>query len=138
MSFLDWVRRWYGERIDYPGGVGGQCVDAANAYLAAVWKASPVRANAVDWPNAVIPGFARTFNTPTNAPPAGSIVWWEPDVLQLGIGPMGHLAIVLAASQRTMLTVDQNWAGQQVLMAVPHSYIGVRGWHEPRASVMAR
>lgn len=131
MTALEWVRRLVGATISYPGGVGGQCVDACNSYLAQVWDAAPVRANARDWPEAHRLDLMWVPNTPINYPERGCIVIWRGPVPVLGIGPEGHCAVVLAADSRVLLTADQNWSGQRYLGVWVHGYDGVNGWLVP-------
>jgi hypothetical protein len=106
-------------------------VDLVNIYLAhlghpAVW------ANAASWAGAGrVPGWTWVANGPVNAPPAGAIVVWRPNVPALALGPFGHIAIALAADPDALLTLDQNWPVGAPVAPVLHIYGGVAGWHVP-------
>lgn len=133
MLLASWVRAVLHQRITAPGGFGGQCVDAANDYIRAVYGMAPVRANAIDWFRRGVPGFTLVANEPANYPPAGALSVWGPDV-RAGTNEFGHIAVALVADPATLVSVDQNWDGLQQCQVVPHSYAGVLGWliHRPQ------
>lgn len=131
MSLLTWARGLQGAHVAAPGGLGGQCVDLANLYLAHLGYPA-VRANAADWAGpGRVPGWRWTANGPVNAPPAGALVVWRANVPAVGIGPFGHIAIALAADGDGLLTLDQGWPPGAPVSAVLHVYGGVAGWHTP-------
>src|SRR5581483_7312163 len=78
VSLLRFVRRHQGQRVTAPGGLGGQCVDLSNLYLAEEWGRSHVYKNAKDWAGIPITGMRWVPNAPTNAPPPGAIVVFRP------------------------------------------------------------
>lgn len=134
IPFLRFILDSLHHRLQAPGGEGGQCVDLPNCYLQAVWGLPGVRANAVDWQSARIKRFTWTPNGPSNFPQPGSIVVWRP-TSSLGIGAAGHIALAVDADNSLLLTFDQNWPTGSGCEFVPHSYVGVAGWHEPPMSL---
>lgn len=127
MTPLAFASRYLGQRITAVSGLGGECVDLANQWIAECCGLPHVFRNAVDWAQPSILDMRWTVNTPLNAPLPGSLMVWEA-VPVLGIGPFGHIALVLAADNMTLLSFDQNWAGERVGALVIHSYAGVLGW----------
>jgi len=130
MTLLAFVQANLSRRLTAPGGLGGQCVDAVNVYLHDVYGMPPVRADAVNWEHATLPGWRWVPNSPTNSPTIGAIVVWglAPAV---GVGALGHVAVALVADSMILVTVDQNWPEAAPLRVVVHSYVGVRGWWAP-------
>lgn len=124
------ITRWRGQPCNFPGGAGGQCVDLANEYLQDVWKHAPQHRNAVDWAGIALPGMRWLANSPTNTPPAGSLVVWGPYAKE-EIGGFGHIAIAVYAEVMELLTFDQNWPEGSPCSLVTHDYGGVLGWHRP-------
>lgn len=131
VGVLEFAAAHQGRRVTAPGGIGGQCVDVANLWLAAC-GGSPVRANAADWPDHAIPGWVWVPNDPHNAPPPGAIVVWYGNVPAMGIGPYGHIAVALAADMWTLVTLDQDWPPDAPVQLVVHGYTGVHGWFARR------
>lgn len=127
MNRSEWIANVLDRKITAPGAWGGQCVDAADDYLARVYGLQPVRLNAIDWYRVGVAGFAKTANTPTNYPDAGDLVVWGQS-LPIGTTENGHIAICIAADSVKLLTLDQNWAGQQRCRVYEHDYRGVIGW----------
>ncbi len=127
MRLLTFVATHRGDRVTAPGGIGGQCVDLANLYLADVLVKSPIRANAVDWQRAHIAGMTWTPNGPVNGPGAGAIVVWNATPAH-GIGQFGHIAVALLADSMDLLTFDQDWPVGAPCSIVGHDYRGVAGW----------
>lgn len=119
----------YGKTVQAPGGIGGQCVDLANLWLIAR-GGSPVRLNAADWASDLHTLKGRPFvpNGPVNFPAPGAIVVWKRNIGSLGIGPYGHIAVVLAADANSLVTVDQDWPIGSPVQTVVHTYEGVAGW----------
>lgn len=135
MSVLSFAATYLGRRVAAPGGLSGQCVDLANLYLVEVLRVPEVRANAVDWPQASIPGAAWVSNEALNAPSRGALVVWKPTP-SLRIGEFGHIAICLTADVMHLLTLDQNWPDGTVVATVLHSYKGVAGWFSIEESTL--
>jgi CHAP domain len=116
--------------VTAPGGLGGQCVDLANLYLAEELRQPHIWADACQWRNANIKGVVWTSNGPFNFPPIGSLVVWCQSA-SAGVGVAGHIALVVAADVRHLVTFDQNWPIGSPCHMVTHSYSGVVGWHQP-------
>ena len=120
-------------RATAPGGLGGQCVDLIELYIAQCYGLPHVWHNASDWVGVTLPGWTWEPNTPTNVPPTGAIIVWG-QTPQHGIGPFGHIAIVIEADQYLILTYDQNWPDGSPCLFNEHDYVGVLGWHIPPPS----
>lgn len=130
MTCAGFLARYLHQTITAPGGLGGECVDAANQYLISVLGLPPVRANAVDWAAAAVSKSVFLPNQPTNSPATGDIVVWGPSP-PVGIGANGHIAVVIVADVMHLLSADQNWNGVHALEIAVHSYRGVLGWWHP-------
>lgn len=128
MGVASFIGKHEGSYVTAPGGIGGQCVDLANMALIEIYNLPPVRANAIDWQRAAIPGFKWIANTPNNYPTAGALVVWGPWP-GLGIGDYGHIALAVSADPLTLVTFDQNWPPNEPCQMVIHGYGGVLGWH---------
>jgi hypothetical protein len=133
MKVVQWAQFQVGRRVTAPGGLGGQCVDLCNVYLAAA-GAALVRRNAAQWADAgAIAGWQWVANGPANYPSLGDAVVWRANVTAHQIGPDGHVAVCMAADSSMLITLDQNWAQSTVVALEWHDYIGVAGWwHPPR------
>ncbi len=119
-----------GQRVQAPGGLGGECVDWANIFLAEVHRLPPVHANAVDWRNVTLPGFTWVANTPFNAPGLGSLVVWHA-YPRLSVGPNGHIAVAVSGDSGHFIACDQNWPEGSPVALTLHAYGGVAGWLAP-------
>lgn len=128
MRLATWLALRLGSRVEYPGGVGGQCVDLCNDYLSAVLGKSPVRANAADWAKVYVPGLRFVANAPDNAPLPGDVVIWRANTPMEGIGAYGHCAVTVLADSSFVLSLDQDWYGVKLAQLTVHSYVGVAGW----------
>jgi hypothetical protein len=121
-----------GRIVTAPQGDGGQCVD-----LAVLWaqanKLPRVWGDAAQWVKMYDPHlWQRVWNTPHNSPPAGALIVWhkEPAV---AVGDAGHIAVCVAATAYTILSVDQNWPEGSGVHYQNHGYHGVVGWLIPLA-----
>ena len=125
-SVVSFVYGVLGKRLTAPGGLGGQCVDAANAWLVHV-GIPEVFQNAADWATVAYPHLKWEANGPVNFPAPGSLVVWRAYGGH-GIGPYGHIAVCVAADAHALVTLDQNWPEGSPCALVAHDYIGVAGW----------
>jgi hypothetical protein len=123
---LAFAQRYLGATVGSVGGIGGECVDLANEWLAEAYCMAHVYRNAVDWGNRNLPGYNWVMNAPANAPSAGDLVVWGPDA-SVGTGVNGHIALALLGDSMHLLTLDQNWSGRFVTLEL-HTYRGVLGW----------
>lgn len=133
MQLADFIKAQLGQRVQAPGGLGGQCVDLANLYLQLVRRVPLVRENAVDWRSAVINGFIWVDNEPLNYPSFGDLVVWGQDA-RVATGPDGHIAIAILASSNRLLSCDQNWPDRAPVSLTWHNYDGVLGWQSVRTT----
>lgn len=130
MRLMQFVRAMLGRHVQAPGGLGGQCVDLVNLYLADVVGAPLVHANAADWRNDAVKGMRWVGNTPDNAPGTGCIVVWTAYAPH-GIGSAGHIALALVADPNDFVSLDQNWPDGAGVTFQLHDYGGVAGWFAP-------
>ncbi len=130
VTLLALLTRCLGTRVQAKGGLGGECVDWANIYLANVWGQTAIQRNASDWATVEVNGFAWTANGLSNYPPAGSLVVWGQSAAA-ETGPNGHIAVALPADSMHLLTCDQNWPEGRPVSIVQHTYAGVLGWQTP-------
>jgi hypothetical protein len=130
MTPLGFAWAHIGDVLHAEGGLGGECVDLVNVYLAEAFGYAPIQRNAVDWRNVAIPKFRWEANTPFNSPLAGSLVVWGQNA-EWGIGPNGHIALCLSADRMYLSTFDQNWPSHAYSRQHLHNYGGVLGWHRP-------
>lgn len=128
VSFARFIWMHIAQRAAAPGGLGGECVDLVNLYLAQVVGVPPVRANAVDWATATVGDWLWETNGPRNFPAPGAIVVWRSDAFA-GIGPNGHLAVSVLADAMNLATFEQNWPTGSPCRVGAHTYTGVLGWH---------
>jgi hypothetical protein len=126
MTPLAFAHKYLGQTITARGGLGGECVDLADQWIAEAYGLAHVYKNAIDWASPSIPGLAWTGNQPLNAPRWGALVVFGPSTT-IGTGADGHIALVLAADTMTILTADQNWGGRLVTLNL-HPYTAVLGW----------
>ncbi len=132
MGVPDFVERYIGTRVTASGGLGGECVDLANQWIAECCGLAHVFRNAITWAGPGLPHMKWTGNRPDNAPLPGSLVVWE-ETPSLGIGVFGHIALVVAADEMAIVSFDQNWSEGEVCALNVHSYAGVLGWQSPNA-----
>lgn len=133
--FLHFLLSHLHQRVQAPGGIGGQCVDVCNLYLLQVWAQPPVRANAIDWRAAKVAGWQWVENGPTNYPPQGAIVVWCEDAA-VGTGPYGDVAIAIDADAQEMLVYGQNWPEGAGCEFRANTFQGVSGWLMPPRRVV--
>jgi surface antigen len=122
MTIAGWLSNVLHKSIDVDGYYGPQCVDLVNHYLRNVRAKPGFAGNAIDAKTAHIQGAVWTDNAPHNAPTQGDIVVWD-------YAPYGHVAVVLAADQNVLVSIDQNWNTIQRAEVVSHDYHHVLGWH---------
>jgi hypothetical protein len=129
MRLLSFAVGVLGKRVTAEGGLGGECVDLANLYIADCYGLPHVWSDAIDWHRVRLPGFTWVPNSATNHPDAGSLVVWGQNK-QAGTGKNGHIAICMYAEVMYLLTLDQNWSIEACTFNL-HTYSGVMGWHSP-------
>jgi len=78
MTPVSLTAAFLGQRVTAPGGIGGECVDWVDIAINRLHGLPPVRANAIDWPRAILPPYLWTANAPLNFPPPGGLVVWGP------------------------------------------------------------
>lgn len=126
-----------GKTIDTDGAYDGQCMDLMHKYLQDVfgYPLSHLAAGAamnVYLNFASMAGkdkFAQIANTPTAIPQKGDIVFWG-----AGVGPYGHVAVVVDADVNGFTSFDQNWNNVQKCELIKHNYNYVLGWLHPKAN----
>lgn len=128
ISFAEFVSTRIYDYVTVDAGVGRQCVDLVEDYIAAVHGLAHIPGNAIDlYANADHGHWIKVGNLPANFPAPGDVVTWR-QTPALGIGPDGHCAVVLLADVNYLVTLDQDWPPGARVEVVVHSYVGVFGW----------
>ena len=133
MTLDQFVAEYDGKRIVSAGGLGGQCVDLANQYVAELFGFPHEWHNAIDWFGVDPQRFRWVRNDPhdlAQIPPRGSLMVWGPNS-GVGTGALGHIDVVLSAGPQSFVGFDQNWPLGAYAHHVAHSYAGVIGWGIP-------
>lgn len=135
MKLDTFISTYTGKTVDTDGAYGGQCMDLMHKYIEQV-LGLPLSVLAAPAAKDVYLNFGnmngrdnfdRIANTPDGVPQKGDIVLWG-----TGIGPYGHVAIVISADVNTFTSFDQNWNGVQKCAVIAHNYNAVLGWLRPK------
>jgi hypothetical protein len=135
MKYDTFISTYEGKTVDTDGYYGGQCMDLMHRFIydvignsnPQVLAASVAKDVYLRFPD--ITGasmFTKIPNTPTAVPQRGDIIFWG-----TGIGPAGHVAIVISADVNTFISFDQNWLNVQKCQKITHNYNAVLGWLRP-------
>lgn len=132
MTIDAFVAKYLGQKVDYDGHYGGQCVDLYRQYVKEVLalpQSPPVPQGACwIWQTAPDENYLKISNTPTAVPERGDIVIWNSNV---GKG-YGHVAIFLDGDVNKFVSLDQNWPTLSVVTKTEHRYANVIGWLRPK------
>lgn len=137
MTLEQFVNKYNGKYLDYDGYYGYQCVDMVRFYIKEALGYSPYTALPAGGSAKAIFNnfkenkyFKKIYNSPTNIPKKGSIIFWGwyPFVT----GWNGHVAVVSDATMMRFISFDQNYPTGSPCKYVNHSYRGVMGWLEPK------
>lgn len=136
MMLASFLARWLGQKVDFDGVYGAQCMDLAEQYNQDVVGAPRLGGNAIDvWTHRGAHTVYRAeANGPVNYPPPGALVVWGPSAA-VDTGEYGHIAICLAADPLHLISLDQNWPDGAPISVISHSYSGVLGWLTPLVKV---
>lgn len=137
ITLSQFVSKWTGQKCDFDGQYGGQCVDLFRMYLKEVLGASQPKGviGAADfWTNSsadpnLNSRFIKVPNTPTGVPQMGDIMIWRRLVAN---GNKGHISIVTMADVNKFVSFDQNWRQLSVSELTLHDYRNVYGWLHPK------
>lgn len=137
MTFDAFIEKYLGEKIDYDGVSGVQCVDLVKLYL---YKLFGVRAGA--WGNAkdywldfsshsiMTANFTKIKNTAELVPQKGDIVVWSGDISSSN--DYGHIAIASGEGDtNTFYSYDSNWNKKEI-QKVKHTYYALYGVLRPK------
>jgi CHAP domain len=120
-----------GQRLDFDGKFGAQCVDLVDYYARDVLGIPIVWANAIDWwgKDATFEGWTRNvWGNPSSRPSRGSIIVWGANA-RAGTGVFGHIAVgVDPGNGLSFTSFDQNYPTGSACHLQRHSYDGVIGW----------
>lgn len=122
-----------GRSNDYDGWYGAQCMDLVlfwSEYLGLPLLSAPSALRTWDL-NPDLSAYQKIANGPTNLPAPGDIL-----VFGSGMGPYGHIVIVLSADLNGFVSLDQNWYNSNETVGSPaaqvsHNYNAVLGWFRP-------
>jgi len=126
------IEKWIGQRADFDGWYGSQCVDLYDFYCRDVIS-SPVifiEGAADIWSNYPTDHFDRIFNTPEGVPQPGDIIIWS-----RSYGAFGHVAIVTEANVNTFKALSQNDPIGRETHIREYNYAHVLGWLRPKLTV---
>ena len=134
MTPNQFVSKYNGKRVCHSGAC--QCVALARMYVQEVlgFPQFPIVRGANDvWGVASTARYTKIKNAPTNYPKKGDIIIWKKEY-----SGYGHIAIVVEADVRGVLSFDQNHTGRGDLpQLVNHSYNLVLGWLRPKGVNMS-
>lgn len=131
MTLSQFVTKWLGNKADFDGSYGGQCVDLFRFYVKEVLNLPQPKSvvGAADfWTNyssdpALFNNFTKIANTPEFIPQPGDVMLWT----RRAGGGFGHVAIVLSADVNSFTSLDQNWPTLSLVTKTKHDYINVYG-----------
>ena len=146
MTIDQFIKQFNGQKVDYDGAFGYQCVDLANFYL---WKVYGIRPGIAGIVGAVdIFTNKGAFVSTKHAdyipyskgfvPIKGDIIIWGSNVRNGALtGRFGHVGIVVSADSNGFKSLDQNWGyngtksgsgiGTKKTEIENHSYEGIIG-----------
>lgn len=134
MTTQQFFDKYGGQKVDFDGWYGAQCMDLVEKYNAEVVGAPRIGGNAIDaWDRYSQAHYTRIANTPTGVPQKGDIMIWG-----TGVGQYGHIAIVVDANVNSFRSLDQNWPfsnGTTPSKVITHNYTSVLGWLRPKKDV---
>jgi hypothetical protein len=129
--------KWNGNRADFDGAYGAQCVDLVNFYnrdvVGGAFIPTGATGGARDWYEQFAGGapasYERIANTPdpNQLPQKGDVIVWGN-----ALGFYGHIAIVRDASASGFTSFDQNYPGGSACHFQWHNWTGVLGWLRPK------
>lgn len=141
MTYRQFTTKYNGRFVDFDKHYGAQCVDLMRQYLVDVCGVSGYTIPPTDYaknifknfPDKGTAQFEKIYNSPTNTPKQGDIIFWGYYPTVTGIA--GHVAIVEAADLYYVYTFGQNYpTGNPSIFrkfgSSPtfHGYRGVLGW----------
>ena len=137
ISFEQFITKYNGRFVDYDHAFGNQCVDLMRQYCQDVrgvngYKAIPATGNAKDiFKNFVNNSyFSKIYNSPTNAPKKGDIVFFG---TYLGLyGWSGHVGVCTGSDTMNLILFEQNYPTNSTCRYGKHSYRGCLGWLTPK------
>lgn len=132
----NFVNKYLGQKLDFDGYYGTQCVDLFNVYLKEILSINnpiqqfPVASAYQIWDYAQKNSlFKRIENTPTGVPEVGDIIIFA----NSNSFPHGHVSIFLEGDTKKFISLDQHYPLGSPVSKVTHDYINpkVVGWLRP-------
>jgi len=132
----NFVSKYLGQRLDFDGYYGTQCVDLFNYYLKEVLGINnPIQQFSVAsayqiWNYGANNSlFKRIENTPTAVPEIGDIIIFD----KSNSFPHGHVSIFLEGDAKKLVSLDQHFPLGSPVAKVTHDYLNpkVIGWLRP-------
>jgi hypothetical protein len=136
MTLDAFLQQYLGQKCDFDGVNGGQCIDLARMYCKDVLNTTlcpplGVNGKAADiWTTYNQAAFVRVANSPTGVPQKGDIVIWNTN---MGAG-YGHVSVFLEGTATSFTSFDQNFPTLSVCTKTAHTYTNVVGWLHPIAA----
>ncbi|MDV7990488.1 CHAP domain-containing protein [Rhodococcus sp. IEGM 1374] len=127
-----WAVERIGQRIDYDGAYGSQCMDLVVAMCVEGFGWRPY-GNAIRLTDQAVPvGWQRVRKTASFIPAPGDIAIWGLNEY----ATYGHTGIIESANEQTFVSIDQNWFNPSLAVGSPaarvqHNYYGFWGVLRP-------
>jgi hypothetical protein len=132
MSHDQFTKKYLGRYVDYDGAFGAQCVDLMRQYCKEVLGVDGGTLPRAGYAKDIFKKydgkgkFEKIFNSPSNVPQKGDIIFWDTRPPVTGIA--GHVAIVERADVMNLISFDQNYPRPLTCRFVKHDFRGVMGW----------
>lgn len=129
----DFINKWTGQKCDFDGYYGTQCMDLMHYFITEVLGlsgsvlAAPSAAQV--W-NLTSSYFDKITNTPTGVPQKGDII-----IFGTKIGASGHVCIFIDGDVNSFRSFDANWPLGSLPHIQTHNYTGVMGWFRMKPPV---
>ena len=126
MDTKEFFNKYDGNKIDFDGSFGAQCVDLYRQYCKEFLQIpqSPGVIGAYQiWDNYLQQYFDKIYNTPLAIPILGDIIIWSK-----GLGEYGHVSIFYEGNILSFTSFDQNFPVGSACHFQKHNYKYILGW----------
>lgn len=136
LTFDEFIAKYTGQKVDWDGAYGEQCVDLYRRYCAEVLgiPQSPSVKGAVNIATTFLVGYFDLIkNTLLNYPKKGDIIIWNEKVAD----GLGHVSVVTEAGVMGFKSFDVNWPTGSLAHVQSHNYTNVVGWLVAKNAMMS-
>lgn len=142
MTFSQFMDENNGKYLVTTASLGAQCVALMRYFCGDVlgigkWyipTAKYAYQMFINFPDNGAPRFDKVYNTPTNVPKRGAIMFSRKIVK--GIIKWQHVSIFVSGNQKNYISFDQNWPKGRFCSLTNHNYDGCLGWLQPKEAVL--